>query len=372
MGGACPNRSMGFDMLRVLDLFSGIGGFSLGLERTGGFRTVAFCEIDEFCRAVLAKHWPGVPIHEDIKELTTDAVGPVDIVTGGFPCQPWSVAGKRGGTGDDRDLWPEMRRVVAAVQPRWVLGENVPGLDDAKFMGLDRVLSDLEGLGYSTVPIEIPACAVDAPHRRARIWIVGFLALPEPKSRVEAARVECATRQSLAGRSGENVAHRYGTREPQQGGGIGNQRGRPINGGESPLADSDQQRRQQDTRGAPGDEEAHGRAGRHGGEQDGDHVVAGDGEGAMEHAAKPRRRRTGSASKAVSQLGTQQRFTGRNSSIWTDCETINGRRVKPGVRLLAHGIPNRVSKLRALGNSIVPQIVEQIGYAILEAEEMTP
>tara|TARA_R110001583_G_scaffold31674_1_gene108029 strand:+ start:40 stop:879 length:840 start_codon:yes stop_codon:yes gene_type:complete len=155
--------------MKVLDLFSGIGGFSLGLERAG-METVGFCEIDSFCRKVLQKHWPDVPIFEDIKELDGDEYrGSVDLVCGGFPCQPFSVAGKQRGSGDDRSLWPEMLRVIRQVQPAWVIGENVPGIIK---MELDTVLSDLENAGYSCQTFNLPACSLDAHHIRARIWIV--------------------------------------------------------------------------------------------------------------------------------------------------------------------------------------------------------
>lgn len=154
--------------MRHLDLFSGIGGFALGLRMAGGFETVGFCEIDPWCRTVLAKNFPGVPIHDDIRSFRP-AAGSADIVTGGFPCQPFSVAGKRGGKTDDRDLWPEMRRVIEAVRPAWVIGENVAGFVR---MELDRSLADLEALGYACRAFVIPACAVDAPHRRERVWIV--------------------------------------------------------------------------------------------------------------------------------------------------------------------------------------------------------
>ena len=154
--------------MRVLDLFSGIGGFSLGLERAG-METVAFCEIEEFPRKVLAKHWPGVPIHKDIRELKGDAIGPVDLICGGYPCQPFSTAGKRGGASDDRHLWPEYLRLIQELRPSWVIGENVAGHIS---MGLDQVLADLEGEGYTWEAFVIPACAVDAPHRRDRVWVV--------------------------------------------------------------------------------------------------------------------------------------------------------------------------------------------------------
>jgi DNA (cytosine-5)-methyltransferase 1 len=155
--------------LRVLDLFSGIGGFSLGLERTGGFETVAFCEIEEFPRKVLRKHWPKVPIYDDVRTLDADGLGTIDCITGGYPCQPFSYAGKRDGAEDDRHLWPEMSRLIAALRPAWVIGENVAGHIT---LGLDDVLADLDSLGYSTQAFVIPACAVNAPHRRDRVWIV--------------------------------------------------------------------------------------------------------------------------------------------------------------------------------------------------------
>ena len=155
--------------LRVLDLFSGIGGFSLGLERTGGFKTVAFCEIEEFPRRVLAKNWPEVPVHEDVRKLKGSDIGPVDVICGGYPCQPFSTAGRRQGEKDDRHLWPEFSRLVAELRPSWVIGENVAGHIS---MGLDDVLSDLEGQGYACRAFVIPACAVGAIHRRDRTWVV--------------------------------------------------------------------------------------------------------------------------------------------------------------------------------------------------------
>jgi DNA (cytosine-5)-methyltransferase 1 len=162
--------------LRVLDLFSGIGGFSLGLERTGGFETVAFCEYAGFPRKVLAKHWPDVPIYPDIRELTAerldaDGIAGIDLICGGYPCQPFSHAGKRLGAEDDRHLWPEVRRLIETLRPAWVIGENVAGHVS---MGLDDVLSDLDGLGYAAQAFVIPACAVNAPHRRDRVWIVAY------------------------------------------------------------------------------------------------------------------------------------------------------------------------------------------------------
>lgn len=157
--------------LTVLDLFSGVGGFSLGLERAG-MKTVAFCEIEPFCRAVLKKHWPDVPQFEDVRKLRGEDVGPVDLVCGGFPCQPFSTAsrGRRLGTEDDRYLWPEMLRVISETRPAWVIGENVVGL---KPVEVGQVVSDLGTQGFDTVVMEIPACATLKDHWRPRNWFLG-------------------------------------------------------------------------------------------------------------------------------------------------------------------------------------------------------
>jgi len=199
--------------LKHVSLFSGIGGFDLAAERAG-FKTVLFVEKDDYCQKVLKKHWPDVPIIGDIRdvneetvadakrqrgprrelqygdksatlgrgqadtrsssgtdrhEYTRQALPPIDLLTGGFPCQPFSVAGKRGGDTDDRFLWPEMLRVIGLLKPRWVLAENVAGIIN---MALDRVLSDLEGEGYEVGTVVLPAASVNAPHRRDRVWIM--------------------------------------------------------------------------------------------------------------------------------------------------------------------------------------------------------
>ena len=164
----------------VLDLFSGIGGFSLGLESVGSFRTVGFCESDAYCRAILGRHWPGVRIQEDIRSFDTDGYrGCVDVITGGYPCQPFSYAGDRFGASDDRHLWPSMCGIVDSVRPRWVLCENVFGHIE---MGLDDVLSDLEGIGYTVATFVLPACGVDAPHKRDRVYILANADLDEQAS----------------------------------------------------------------------------------------------------------------------------------------------------------------------------------------------
>lgn len=154
-------------------LFSGIGGFDLAAE-WAGWTNVFNCEIDPFCRKVLAYHFPNAFQYEDIK--TTDfrpLRGGVDVLTGGFPCQPFSLAGKRKGTDDNRYLWPEMLRAIREIAPRWVVGENVFGIVNwSDGMVFEQVCADLEDAGYEVQSYLIPACAVDAPHRRDRVWFV--------------------------------------------------------------------------------------------------------------------------------------------------------------------------------------------------------
>lgn len=166
--------------LKVLDLFSGIGGFSLGLERTGGFETVAFCEIEPFPRRVLAKHWPGVPCYHDVRTLTADVLKrdgiSVDVITGGFPCQDLSSAGKQEGISGRRSgLWGELCRIIDDIRPSFAVVENVPNLlagERGAWFG--RLLGDLAEIGFDAEWHCIPASSVGAPHRRDRVWIVAY------------------------------------------------------------------------------------------------------------------------------------------------------------------------------------------------------
>lgn len=154
--------------MKHLDLFSGIGGFALAAQ-WAGIETVAFCEIDDFACKVLNKNFPCIPVHRDIRELDGSLYAGIDLITGGYPCQPFSTAGKRKGADDPRHLWPEMFRVIQQARPTWVVCENVAGHIT---MGLDAVLSDMESLGYAGQAVVIPACAKDAPHERKRVWII--------------------------------------------------------------------------------------------------------------------------------------------------------------------------------------------------------
>jgi DNA (cytosine-5)-methyltransferase 1 len=164
-----------------LDLFSGIGGFALA-ARWAGFETVQFVEIEPYAQKVLAKNFPDVPIHDDIKTFSADEFYGVGLLTGGYPCQPFSQAGKRRGKEDDRHLWPEMFRIIKECRPTWICCENVVGHIK---LGLDEVLTDLENEGYSCQSFVIPACAKDAPHRRDRLWIVANSLGQRPQGRLQ-------------------------------------------------------------------------------------------------------------------------------------------------------------------------------------------
>jgi len=271
--------------MRVLDLFSGIGGFSLGLEGAGAFHTVAFCEREPFCQAVLRKHWPDTPIYDDVRTIPTDRLGDIDLICGGFPCQPWSLAGQRAGAEDDRDLWPEMAALVEVLRPTWVVGENVRGFVNEP-MGLQRSLSDLESLGYEAAAFVVPACAVDAPHRRDRVWIV-------------------------ANANGERELSRSSQIQKQNGKiSEWHNRANPDNAGN--VADA--------------------------------YSVGSQGSG-----HEPRE--AGDA--------------GAGQPLLMDEEVRGQWLAEPGVGRVAHGVPRRVDRLKALGNAVVPQVVEQIGRAIV-------
>lgn len=163
------------EKLKVLDLFSGIGGFSLGLERTGGFETVGFCEIDPHAKLILNKHWPDIPIYEDVSTLQFE--GKIDVITGGFPCQDLSSAGKRKGIvdGERSSLWGEMLRLTSSLRPKYMLAENVTALltgDNGRWFG--KLLSDLASIGYDAEWHRISAADIGASHSRERVWIIAY------------------------------------------------------------------------------------------------------------------------------------------------------------------------------------------------------
>ena len=305
-------------MLKTLDLFSGIGGFSRGLEATGFFETICFVENELYCQAVLKHHWPGIPVLGDIRDVKGEDL-PIqpDLVCGGFPCQPFSHAGKQRAQDDPRHLWPEMFRLIRECRPTWVIGENVAGIIK---LGLDEVLSDLADEGYATRTFNIPACAVGAPHLRQRLWIVAHAdSESEPDKPIDGGAGErqlgfefVADAASIDGQ--RSIGQGGCTREPEEafgdGGGV--------------VADAER--------------EGKGRG-----------RVSGSRKDKSENGQRPSNQFV-RCSKVVAS-GECSR-----PEVWWE--------VEPEVGRVVDGLPNRVPQLRALGNSIIPQIAQEIGEAI--------
>lgn len=209
--------------LRVIEVCAGIGGISLGLEMTGGFDTVAFVERDNYARSVLKRHWPGVPCHRDISDASAWNLPAAEVLAGGIPCQPHSLAGKRGASADDRDLWPEFHRLICELRPAYALVENVPGLrssESGQFFG--RILGDLAQSGYDAEWVSLSAADVGAPHLRERVWIVAYAdhaerrAIPEGwhvDGRDDAGRPEASGRFAARGTNGRATAMAFAERQ---------------------------------------------------------------------------------------------------------------------------------------------------------------
>ena len=284
-----------------VDLCSGIGGFALGFEWAGLSKPVLFCDIEPWSRKVLAKHWPHVPIAEDVKELANDPNGLVpdcDILTAGYPCQPFSVAGKQRGTEDDRHIWPFISQIIAQKRPAWCVLENVYG---HVALGLDEVLAELEAQNYATRAFIVPACAVDAPHRRDRLWIIAHTnSHGEPNGAINEQRLVADTDSSRQQQSHKEMANRS-----------------------SEQFDSGSFQSRED--------------------------VADTSSGQCKR---------GSQKQIYGQrnLSEQLRRGGEDAH--------RGWAVEPPVGRVANGISGRVDRLKGLGNAIVPQIAMQIGLTI--------
>ena len=292
--------------LRHVDLCSGIGGFALGFEWAELSSPVLFCDIEPWSRKILAKHWPDVPIATDVKELASDPdrnVPDCDILTAGYPCQPFSLAGKRGGSEDDRHIWPHILQIVASKRPAWCVFENVYG---HLTLGLDQVLSDLEVEGYATRPFIVPACGVDAPHKRDRIWIIA-------KNMGDTSR---------SGQQGDNW--RRSGKEPENG-------CEDVADTEIMHGDVSAQHSKQGKRQAPEPRE-------HSGEKS---LADPDNSGREE-----------------------QRWPKPAQPKYQAPQCGGGWLPEPGVGRVANGIPRRVDRLKGLGNAIVPQIAMRIGWTI--------
>ena len=297
------------EKLKVLDLFSGIGGFSLGLERTGEFETVAFCEIESFPRSVLAKHWPGVPCYEDVTVADFGPVGPVDVVTGGFPCQDISFAGAGAGLAGKRSglFWHIIRTVCMVGQPKLLL-ENVAGLLNR---GLAEVLGALASIGYDAEWHCIPASAVGAPHRRDRIWII----------------------------ADHGSEQHEGGRDPISGALASELSGADTHPEGERCFEAGQLRHQQPEERASS---------------------------LCEELADANRDNVQGKQSGI--VDAQERC----GSIWGPAgscsDGLGWWATEPDVGRVAHGVPRRVDRLKGLGNSVVPQIPELIGRAILKSE----
>ena len=344
-------------MYQHLDLFSGIGGFSLGLEATGEFETVAFCDYDPFCQKVLRKHWENVPIYGDIKELTyeklkANGINNIDIITGGYPCQPFSVAGNKKGEQDPRHLWPEYFRLVQECRPTWVIGENVGGHIK---LGLDTVLKDLESEGYSARTFSISASSIGANHKRERVWIVAN------------------SNDRLSKQSNEEV--RTG--------------GNTFDNGNSDMANSNIERLEGSNRSLSSEHERDKRRDSH--EHSDEKIMANSSSERLERHRREYKLREdseeGKVSRSSEDVANSERIrqqgpgkpigpsnTKTNSNGKTSWFNHGSERkegwwdVEPNVGRVAHGIPNRVDRLKSLGNSLIPHIPYYIGQSIIQSE----
>jgi len=304
-----------------LDLFSGIGGFALA-AKWNGYRTVGFCDNEPYAQAVLKKHWPEVPCHKDIREVRGELYAGVTLLTGGFPCQPFSLAGKQRGKTDDRYLWPEMLRVIREAGPTWIVGENVAGIVN---MALDQVHADLEAEGYEVESVIVPACAVDAPHRRDRVWIIAR-DMADSVSVSEGSTHGSKERECIGGRQEQDISQRN-----EVGSNSSNCREdvADTNGGQ--LSERESERKS----------------------------VQMSGEGSQ---------RICDVANAISQRGcggNSEREYAEDAGQSSRDSRDNSRGMatwlpEPNVGRVAHGIPNRVAKLRGLGNAIVPQVAAEI------------
>jgi DNA (cytosine-5)-methyltransferase 1 len=295
--------------LSVGSLFAGVGGFDLGFERAG-MRVAWSCEIDPFCRAVLARHWPSVPCYPDVRTLAGSEVEPVEVLCGGFPCQDISLAGKGAGLGGARSsLWGHFARLAGELRPRYVVVENVPALARR---GLGRVLGDLADLGYDAEWDCLPANAFGAPHRRNRLWIVAYPAAAMADAEVEPVGARLRADPTAA---------------------IG--RGRSSDGGcPGGASDAGRQRR------------------------------------AAVHVGPVRREaRQGADRRLPDADGARREGRESEQAGGRSGPTLGGRwATEPDVGRVANGIPARVDRLRGLGNALVPQIAEWIGRRIVSWE----
>ena len=332
---------MGGSDLTYGSLFSGIGGIDLGMD-LAGFNCAWQVEIDDYCREVLEEHWPGVPKYEDIYKVKGSEVEPVDILCGGFPCQPVSVAGKRGGVDDERWLWDEFYRLICEIRPRWVVAENVPGLLSANsgraFAG---VLRDLAEGGYDAVWDVYPAGGpggVGALHKRERIFLVAYSNSSKQTKESGDVREESEVSEIdrkdigavVSGGGSKIMANTKGKRH-------GRRTGKKRRIKKRELQQKEQGRSKVGS-------QVKGRSRTHGDVSDTDQKR-------LQRMVKGSQK----SARQIKQIGFCDR-----TSRW------KGWDIEPDVGRVANGVPNRVDRLKALGNSVVPQVAYKVARMINE------
>jgi len=357
-------------MYKHLDLFSGIGGFSLGLEATGEFETVAFCDYEPFCQKVLRKHWEEVPIYGDIKELTyeklrADGIDKIDIITGGYPCQPFSVAGNKKGEQDPRHLWPEYFRLVKECRPTWVIGENVGGHIK---LGLDTVLKDLESEGYSTRTFSISAASIGANHKRERVWIVAHSNDRLSNGKNE----EVRTGRNTFNNGSSDLANSEHTRSQ-------NQSWRRFKELENQSREKEKRTRDQSTVcfETSSSDVANSTTHRSFNEQKRNFGSLGEESKEKERGRDQSTIRTETCSAEMGNSDNKRQQeqwnpesipeTIKRETEGPSTECSSWWEVEPNVGRVVDGIPKRVDRLKSLGNSLIPQIPYYIGQSIIKS-----
>jgi len=329
--------------LNVLDLFSGIGGFSVGLEATGKFKTIGFCEQDKFCQKVLRKHWNDVPIYEDIKKLDARKIK-ADVLVGGFPCQSFSIAGKQKGKDDERYLWDEMFRVIKEVKPRWIIGENVQNLINiSNGEILQGIHNDLESQDFEVQTFNISASSQGAWHKRSRVWIVAA----NTNSRLSIGKNEKIQTRGNTFDNGSSADVSDSNSRLRRG------RGAEFKSRENEVREFYSKEEEQS--------EQHIRS-----KIIGHNVISGKRE-ILQHTNNKRLQKFNISKESKEQNINNRQFDERekNKSWWQTQSELCG--VPDGVQYELY--PDRANRIKALGNSIVPQIVTEIGKAIVAAEE---
>ena len=408
--------------LKHIDLFSGIGGFSLAFDSTQKIETVAFCEIEEYPQKVLKKNFPGVPIYNDITELVkNESTRPIwgqgkwqdlecDILTGGYPCQPFSQAGKRKGEEDDRHLWPFMLEIIKQKRPKFIVAENVAGHIT---LGLDNVLFDLEGEGYSARAVVLPASSVNAHHRRDRVWVIaqdtqedsnsnserlhrkGVNEQGDNESNDRQERESGSVREVLANggdtevRETEYVSDSNDTRDRTSQRRIDTHREEivqrreeqsqfELSGHSTDVADSKSKRH----RGGISEERGSERRKVQSEEQTGGKVGSQTKRRSQSHGGTEDVANTDSSQRKGEQqsIGVQKEYTDSGITSWGEFESYLGGRSdgvsawvdgswERGIDRVTTNPKNRANRLKALGNAIVPQVAYWIALTLIQEHE---